>query len=230
MVLSPGKVGELWKAWLLRDDHDVPVGRSSPVVAVERLTDLVGVVALAVVGSYAFQRSTAITLGLLGALVAGIVLLRHRPTCEAAFDLAARLPRAGTAADTLRRLYDNSYALLRVDVLAVTVGLSVVSWFCECLGLWLLLSGFGVDATVLEAAFVFAFASVVGTLSFLPGGVGATEGSMTLLLVELGAPRSAAVGATLLVRAATLWFSASLALAALPGYRVHRRRVASGSD
>ncbi|MFC7229671.1 flippase-like domain-containing protein [Salinirubellus salinus] len=230
MILTPGKLGDFWKSWLLRDDHGVPISRSSPVVAVERLTDLVGVICLALLGVYTFGRSVVLTVGLLGTLFVGVALLRHRPTCERLFDLLGRIPRVGDHVGSVRRTYENSYELLRADVLTVTIGLSVVSWFCECLGLWLILSGFGVDPGILASAFVFALSSILGALSLLPGGIGATEGSMTLLLVELDVSRSVAVGATLLTRAVTLWFSAGLALAALPSYYVYRRQMPGGSD
>jgi glycosyltransferase 2 family protein len=58
----------------------------------------------------------------------------------------------------------------------------------------------------------------------LPGGLGVTEGAMTVMLV-LGSARldrSVAVDATLLTRLATLWFAVLLGLGCLV---VARRRV-----
>jgi len=47
----------------------------------------------------------------------------------------------------------------------------------------------------------------VGALSMLPGGLGVTEGSLTLMLVQKGLSEPNAFAATFIVRAVTLWFA-----------------------
>jgi uncharacterized membrane protein YbhN (UPF0104 family) len=44
----------------------------------------------------------------------------------------------------------------------------------------------------------------------LPGGLGVAEGSLTGLLVALGTSLPDAAAATLVIRAATLWFAVAL--------------------
>ncbi|HLE80729.1 MAG TPA: lysylphosphatidylglycerol synthase transmembrane domain-containing protein, partial [Dehalococcoidia bacterium] len=46
MAISPGKVGELAKCYLLSEADQVPVSRSSPAVIMERVTDIVAVFTL----------------------------------------------------------------------------------------------------------------------------------------------------------------------------------------
>ena len=43
MSITPGKVGELLKSFLLRRTTGVPVGKSAPVVVAERMTDVFAV-------------------------------------------------------------------------------------------------------------------------------------------------------------------------------------------
>ena len=50
MAITPGKVGELLKSYLLRDRAGVPVSTSAPVVLMERLTDVVSVVLVGLAG------------------------------------------------------------------------------------------------------------------------------------------------------------------------------------
>jgi uncharacterized protein (TIRG00374 family) len=78
------------------------------------------------------------------------------------------------------------------------------------------------------AMVIYAGTTIAGALSFLPGGLGVTEGAMTVALVE-GAAKldpSAAVAATLLTRLATLWFAVVIGVVLLA---VARRRIASRS-
>ena len=48
---------------------------------------------------------------------------------------------------------------------------------------------------------------LVGAASMLPGGIGSTEASLTLLLTSGGAPLATAAAAAVCIRIATLWFS-----------------------
>jgi len=64
--------------------------------------------------------------------------------------------------------------------------------------------------------------TIAGALSFLPGGLGVTEGTMTLALVRWHLDRATAVAATLLTRLATLWFAVLLGIGFLT---LARRRI-----
>jgi uncharacterized protein (TIRG00374 family) len=94
-----------------------------------------------------------------------------------------------------------------------------VAWFAECLAFFIVILGLGIPASgplLLQATFIYAIASLLGAISFLPGGLGATEGTMAILLTELsGLEKDPAIAATLLARFATLWFAVLLGIVAL---------------
>lgn len=90
--------------------------------------------------------------------------------------------------------------------------LSVLAWFCECLGLWLVCRGLGFPVPVGEAVFVYAAGTLVGSLSFLPGGLGGTEAVIIWLLGALAMPGTTAAAVALLVRLFTLWLAVILGL------------------
>ena len=50
MSITPGKAGELVKCHLLNSRTGAPVGRSAPVVVMERLTDVISVIILGLTG------------------------------------------------------------------------------------------------------------------------------------------------------------------------------------
>ncbi len=214
MILTPGKVGEVWKSWLVRDTTGTPVARTVPVVAVERLTDTLGVAAVGLVGVVAFGRSPALFAGLAALLVGGVLAVRSERVVYGLLSAAGRLPVVGDRTDRLERLYRQSRHLLSVRSLLVTWLLSVASWVLEGLGLWVIVAGFGAEISPTAAAFVFAVSSVLGAASLLPGGLGVAEGSITGLLLVFGLERAMATSATLVVRATLLWFVVALALLA----------------
>jgi len=85
--------------------------------------------------------------------------------------------------------------------------LSIVSWGFECFGYYIILTKFDLQIDVLWAFFSYSFATIVGALSMLPGGLGVTEGSITLMLVQKGLSEHSAFAATFIIRAVTLWFA-----------------------
>jgi uncharacterized membrane protein YbhN (UPF0104 family) len=70
------------------------------------------------------------------------------------------------------------------------------------------------------AVFILSFATVVGALSALPGGLGAAEASVGAMLgLVVGPDRSLAGTATLLIRFCTLWFAVLWGLMVLIFFR-----------
>jgi uncharacterized membrane protein YbhN (UPF0104 family) len=57
------------------------------------------------------------------------------------------------------------------------------------------------------AGFVYAFGTIIGSLTMLPGGVGVTDGSFVFLIVQKGFSKDSAVASTFIIRAVTLWFA-----------------------
>jgi glycosyltransferase 2 family protein len=65
-----------------------------------------------------------------------------------------------------------------------------------------------------QAMGIYAVSLLAGALSFVPGGIGTTEGVMALLLAGLGAGAATLVAAPLISRLTTLWFAVALGLLA----------------
>jgi uncharacterized membrane protein YbhN (UPF0104 family) len=210
MAISPGKLGEVLKAVLVRDLIGTPVTLIASVVMAERLTDVAGLLALGALGVTALPRGPFLLGAIALGLVAAIVALRTPAVGRRARHLLpARL------VEPVRLFVHSGRALLGTRALAVALVLSVVSWFCECLAFSLILGGLGVVVPLRVTTFVYAFASLAGAVSMLPGGLGVAEGSLTGLLAGLGVALPEAAAATLLVRAATLWLAVALGVVTL---------------
>ncbi len=90
--------------------------------------------------------------------------------------------------------------------------LSTLAWLCECLGLWFVCRELGFPIQLGEAAFVYAAGTLVGSLSFLPGGLGGTEATIIWLLGTLNITGATAAAVALLVRLFTLWLAVVIGL------------------
>ncbi len=220
MVLTPAKVGEWLKSYLLRDLAGVPVSRSAPVVLAERLTDGIAMVLLAVAGLIVYDVGREIVAGISLVLVAILVVSQHKGMSGTIIRILIRLPWLRKKVRELENLRESSRLLFSIKSLAVAIGLGIISWGAECVAFFLILVGLGLTpspALVLQATFILAVANLVGAVSMLPGGLAAAEGSIAGLLVLLRVTESAtiAAAATLLIRLATLWFGVAVGAIAL---------------
>jgi uncharacterized membrane protein YbhN (UPF0104 family) len=222
LAITPGKVGELVKSYLLRELHEVPVTRSAPVVIAERVTDLTALVVLALIGVAIYGVAVGATIASAAVIAAGLVVLAWPRVAHPLIDLATRPAFLRRFRDRLREIYDGIAALCRPLRLAGATSIGGVGWLCECVGFALVVHGFpGASIDVGLAMLIYAVTTIVGALSFLPGGLGVTEGAMTLLLVQSahGLDTPTAIAAAVVTRVATLWFGVVLGLVAMAWVR-----------
>lgn len=213
LTVTPLKVGEVFKSVVLRDLRGVDVVRTAPIVAAERLTDLVGVIVLITFGASVFPGGllwaglgTLFVLSLLAFVsVPAISRLALRPL--------SRLPgRAGALVSRVVPKIELALAELRFitspRTLVIPSVLSIAGWALEGVGTWVILGGFGANLDVPRAVFFYATATLAGALTPLPGGLGATEKVLEESMVGLGGVSGpVATAAMLLSRLATLWFA-----------------------
>jgi uncharacterized protein (TIRG00374 family) len=223
LTMTPGKVGEVLKSYLLRETHGVPMARTAPTVVAERATDLIALLALAIGGASALAGARAFLWAAGALIVTFLIVASWRGLVHRMLDAAARMGRLGRAVPKLREFYDATWELMRPVPLAAAVALSLVAWAAECVAFWLVLGGFGAHPPVTLASFIYAAMTIAGALSFLPGGIGVQEAGMIELCVRTaGLGRAAATAATVVVRVCTLWFAIAIGVVCL---LIVRRRV-----
>jgi uncharacterized membrane protein YbhN (UPF0104 family) len=207
LSVTPGRVAELWKLYLVERATGAAAVQSAGAMVVERLTDLVGFAALA--AGAGIVASQGVSHGsVYGAVAAGAILLVGivaRPF------VARRLASAGPA--SLRQLVQGGDAVTR----PVPVGLALL---CLILGragdgvlLWGMLTALGQPVPLAFGVFAFASGGLVGGVSLLPGGLGAAELTMAGVLAVGGVPIPIGLTAALLTRALILWIWVALGLA-----------------
>lgn len=239
LTVTPGKMGEAFKSWLVRRVNGTPIGKSAPIVVAERFTDLLAFLLLVAGAGLTTQPDYAwIFWGTL--LLCGLLLLllgsRRFEARVCAF--CAKLPVVGGLAPKLEHIFETTRVLLSPRQILLPTLTAALGWAAECTAFWFIANAFveGMPIPFLFAVYAFALSAVAGAIVLiLPGGLGVTEGTLSGLLaarytavagLAAEVARPMAVSATLLVRLCTLWFAVLLGLLAL--YLFSRRmRVAA---
>jgi uncharacterized protein (TIRG00374 family) len=219
MAVTPGKIGEVLKSYLLKQINGTPISASAPIVLAERITDGLAMLLLMSFGLTLYAPARPAFFLLLLLTIAGLVVLQFRPLIERLLSVVAQLPRGDTIAPRLLTAYVSSRALLSWRVLLASTIISLVSWFGECIAFYYVLRGLGQPASyllLLQATFIFAASTLFGLVSFLPGGLGVSEASSAgLLVLIVGMASGPATTATIIIRFCTLWFGVTLGAVAL---------------
>jgi glycosyltransferase 2 family protein len=222
MAITPGKVGELLKSFLLRRATGTPMAMTAPIPIAERLTDGLAMLALASVGLLMFQHGWQLLVAVTLVTAVLIIALQNRKLVFALLHMASRVELVRRRVSTIRSLYESTYLILRPRNLAIAVSIGLVSWAGECLAFFLILVGLGLPASteiLILSFFILATATILGAISMLPGGLGAAEASVAglllLLVQDARMTTEVASAATLLVRVATLWLGVGLGVVAL---------------
>lgn len=217
LTVTPGKVGEVFKSAVLHGTHRVPVAQTAPIVIAERLTDVIGVVLLIVLGSAGFP--DGLPWAAAGAALVAcfmIVLLWQTPVLRTLRWLHQKQGLLGRLAPKLEQSWFSLRIVASPSALLVPTLLSTLGWGAEGLALYLIIGGFGADVPVQLCVFFYATATLAGALVPVPGGLGVAEAMIQEQLVRVGhTPLGVATASMLLIRLATLWWAVLVGFAAL---------------
>ena len=211
MSVTPGKMGELLKSYLVREENGTPVSRSAPIIIAERLTDFISVVLLCIAGAFVFDYGKNIVLGVGIFFVSCVILISSRKLSLKIISFLEKLKIFHKVGEKFHEAYESIYTLVKIKPLLIAVSMSIVAWFLECLGLYIILKVYSsfthIDVSIMSAVFIYGFSTIIGSIAMLPGGLGLTEASLTGLMVFLKIPKDVSVASTFIIRIATLWFS-----------------------
>lgn len=208
LTTTPGKAGELIRSLFLKP-YGVQYHHSAAMFFSERLADLVAIVALTAMGLTHLPSGEIYFVLLVGLLLLGLLVLRTRFP-ERLLRRIAHWRHDSPGLIWLSDVAASSRPFWRGRLLWQAQALTLVAWLAEGVGAYFILQSLQADISLSFALFVYGFAMLVGALSFLPGGLGGTEATMTGLLVLQGMPLPQAIAATVIIRLATLWFAVVL--------------------
>lgn len=209
LIFTPARVGEAAKSVYARDFFGIPMAISLPVLIAERLTDVVVMALLATLGLLWLGEPLNLWLAgiILGVIL--IVIMIRRPLLAWAARWNMNRLRASSGLEQMLSLAGTSqHRLLSPDALGINLALGASAWMIEVVIYFVSLLAVGVPVgshLFALALAVFPLASLGGSVSFLPGGLGVTEGGITALGMLLGGlPQETVVLSALLTRAAIL--------------------------
>lgn len=207
--LVPAKLGDLYRAWLLKGNFGGSASRTVGTVFIERIADIIVIFGLALAaGFWSFRgrnKPEIDTLFLVGfaiafALVLFVVGLRFWGNRLTRF-----LPER--VQELYARFHEGSTGALTVRAVPVILGFTGVIWLLEGARVYLVIRALslpdahlGISASV----FVALAAALLTAIPLTPAGVGFVEAGIIGALLVYGVPHDAATAVALVDRAISI--------------------------
>jgi len=204
----PAKMGDFYRAYLLRQQTDVSGSKALGTIFSERALDFLVLMSLLLVsGLISFRASVperfvpAFIVGLIIAagLIVGLLLIRYSEGRLSRF-----LPERLRAQATRFKHGLLSAFAGRVPLL---LGLTVVVWMAESTRLFLVVQALPlhISLSLAQIVFIALVASLLTTIPALPGGLVLVEGGIIAVLVFFGLSSSQALSVAILDRLISYW-------------------------
>lgn len=204
----PAKMGDFYRAYLLREKTDVSGSKALGTIFSERALDFLVLMSLLVVSGLVSFRATVpqrflpafiVGLAIAAGLIAGLVVIRYS---EGRF--SRYIPeRLRERAQRFKHGLLSAFAA-RVPLL---LALTVLVWMAESARLFLVVQALPlhISLSLAQIMFIALVASLLTTIPALPGGLVLVEGGIIAVLVFFGLSGSQALSVAILDRLISYW-------------------------
>jgi len=216
LSITPGKVGELIKSQLLKTKFGIPRKKTAPIVLAEQLYNVIGIIAVSILGIWYFELGAYIILTAASLLVIAFILISSKRFFDKFLTLLSRIKFLSQYI----LLFSDSYDVLRKStrgrILVYASALSAAFWFIESVIVYFVLLSFGINhIEFLSVITTYTSSIILGVASFLPLGIGVVEGSLAGFFTLQGVDVSIALTLVIFIRIFTRWIGVSVGFVSL---------------
>jgi len=210
--LVPAKLGDVYRAYLLKLNTPVSLSRTLGTVFIERILDLFAIVVLGLGAGYVSFRSGmpadvqivfAIGVVIVFVLAGGLLTMRN-----VGRRILVRLPIPARFLELYDRFEEGVFGSVGLRALPRLVIVTGLIWGTEAMRLYLVVQALGmadVHLGISGAFFVALSASLLTAVPLTPAGIGFVEsGVVGLLTLVYGIPQTEALAITLVDRAVSV--------------------------
>jgi uncharacterized protein (TIRG00374 family) len=207
--LVPAKLGDVYRAYLLKINSTVSLSRTFGTVFIERVLDLFAIVTLGLAAGFVSFRSGlpadvqivfAIGVVVVLLLAGGLMTMRNFGR-----RILTALPLPHRILEFYDRFEEGVFASIGLKALPRLLVLTGLIWATEAMRLYLVVQALGlpnVHLGISRAFFVALAASLLTAVPLTPAGIGFVEGGIVgLLTIVYGVPETDALAITLVDRA-----------------------------
>ena len=216
LSIIPGRVGELIKSQLLKTKFGIPRTKTVPIVILEQLYTLIGLIAVSFFGIWFFELGAYVLALFTAVLAFAFILISSKKIFSKMIAMLEKRKFTSRFAEPLSSSYDIIKKSMRGPVVFYAIGLTSIFWLLEAITVYFVLLSFGVNyIEFLTVIPTYTTSLMLGFLSFLPMGLGVVEGSLASFFSMQGIEVSLSLTLVIIIRLFTRWYGVALGFVAL---------------
>ena len=214
--ITPGKLGALMKSQILKTSFNIPRTKTAPIVLVEKVYDLIGAILASITGIIILGMDVYLIIIAILVLAMVFFFLYYRPASELFFKRVTKTKFFSKYVENISEFDKTIQKSTNVKVATICILLAVTYWFIVSAAVYFTLIGFDINILdYLKVLSIYATSILLGAVSFIPGGVGITEGALAGLFTLEGIDVSTALILSVIIRIFVLWYSVSIGFISL---------------
>jgi len=214
--ITPGKLGALMKSQILKTSFNIPRTKTVPIIVAEKLYDLIGAILASIIGIIILGMDFYLIIIAILALAVIFFFMFYRPASEIFFKRITKTKFFSKYVDNMSEFHAIIQKSTNVKAATICILLGVTYWFIISAAAYYILMAFDVNILdYLTVLAIYTTSILLGAISFVPAGIGVTEGSIAGLFTLNGIDVSTALILSVMIRVLTLWFSVSVGFIAL---------------
>ena len=214
--ITPGQIGTLMKSQILKTSCNIPRTRTVPIVVVEKAYDLIGAIFASIIGIIILGIDFYLIVIAILFLAVIFFFMYYQPASEIFFKRITKTKFFSKHIDNISEFHAIVQKSTNVKVAITCILLSITYWFIISIAAYYVLMAFDVNVLdYLTVLAIYTTSILLGAISFIPAGIGVTEGSITGLFTLNGIDVSTALILSVMIRVLTLWYSVCVGFIAL---------------
>ena len=214
--ITPGHVGVLMKSQILKTSFNISRTKTVPIIIVEKAYELIGAILASVIGIIVLGMEFYLIIIAISGLIVIFFFMYHKPASELFFNRITKLKFFSKYVENISEFYEIVKKSTNVKVAIICILLALTYWFMVSAAAYYTLIAFDVNILdYLKVLAIYTTSSLLGAISFIPGGIGITEGSIAGLFTLNGIDVSTALILSVMIRVLILWFSVCVGFIAL---------------
>ena len=210
-VATPGRIGELIKINFYKEDFNVPKSQIFSILFFEKISDLLSIIIISFLSlNFVSNFKYDLRIYFLFSLIfLSSYFFKYTPFPK---KLIIRfLPNFLDL--NISKLYEVVKKVFHFKNLIISLFIGTLGWLLECFSVYILFDSLNnYDINFYQATFAHVTSNLVGALSLIPGGVGATEFTNSNILLRFGVDLDYSIILSFIVRLITIWYGTILGI------------------
>lgn len=209
LMVTPGGSGELIKNHILKEKFGHSYTKTIPVLLTEKYHNMLSVIPILFIFlAFRWSQEILIVTSIIATILCCIFyVVKNQKICQSVMTKIPRKWILKEIPDNISSFYDSLLVLFKRKTFFFGINIGILAWLADAVAIYFCFLAFDLNFDFIYTTLTNFAPMIVGTILFIPGGLGVLELGMTGLLLQSGIAVSTASALVLFIRFMITWSS-----------------------